>query len=927
MGKWIVTLVIALSLVAPAAGQEVQLDISSGFNWDIWCGVGEYQALMMHAIADMDIDLVEMQSGPTIAYADVNHNGPSYLLGNGFWQICNVDAELAEAMGCVQDAGGVYMGYAGPLTWNRPQYKTGTQGTPEDGVLTGADRTYHIASHAGNATLPGDWTEVEDTTTWNLGGKFSGDGLGLKFNVMASFTRNDTATLQDGAVTAELPDEQKGAYNNVNFVLAVYDGGYGGRYKRIWALYGEDGSDAELLFAWADSAADPRPQMDASDPSVYEPDFKAVYTATQFYGYSTGATGGVGTGNNTMYEFSSPRELDSTKTLWGFRLDDSSPATNWRPRGAAIWAATAFSAAGGPGRPDPVASTIVVDPYQTPSDESTPAVVTITLKDANQSMLTGIESAIDITVSGDGTSTITFVEEASEGVYTYEFTNDTEGTKYLEVSVDDKPGVEDPITISGLGMVQVFDPANVPVANAGPDQVIEDLDESGDEEVSLDGSASTDANGTIVSYVWSWYGTQLAVGETATVSRDVGAWEITLTVTDDEGFTDSDSLWVEIRAKDYDPNLTQLDISSGFNVDSLWGSYEMRALYWYAAANDPDLSGEEAQGTMAENPDMGWIVWNQYSGRLAVVNNTRDTYTTFHQWDDPQYIDGTEGLPESGYVAGLQGVDYYLPSSSGNPVMPGNRVDAADDLTLAAQLGPNGYDPLGLTSEGMDIVFNTIAVGSAHSTATWQKTEAYAELPVEQQRAYPNLNCVLAAFDNARDHRGRYMRLAAVYTDDTEEIIWAWNDNTGEEPVPDTTPYPSELIPADPDYRTVIQTTLRYYGGGTGAPGNMSVGDYALYEFAAPLTLDDTKVLKGLKLYDSNPTQNWQPRGIAIFAATAGPMASADSPLVEVSTEDDLAWVYQNIPASLARGGHKVVLTVTVTDLKGNDSVAVTLQK
>ncbi|MBN2584767.1 MAG: hypothetical protein JXL80_17015, partial [Planctomycetes bacterium] len=120
MRKLVLILGAMLLASGAAVGQEVQLDISDGFNWDIWCGVREYQALMMHDVVDMGIDLVEMQGN----YAE--HNGPQYLLGNASWLICEIDAELAEEMGCIQDASLAYMGYAGPTTWNRPQYKSST---------------------------------------------------------------------------------------------------------------------------------------------------------------------------------------------------------------------------------------------------------------------------------------------------------------------------------------------------------------------------------------------------------------------------------------------------------------------------------------------------------------------------------------------------------------------------------------------------------------------------------------------------------------------------------------------------------------------------------------------------------------------------------------------------------------------------------
>ncbi|MBN2582664.1 MAG: hypothetical protein JXL80_06315 [Planctomycetes bacterium] len=75
-----------------------------------------------------------------------------------------------------------------------------------------------------------------------------------------------------------------------------------------------------------------------------------------------------------------------------------------------------------------------------------------------------------------------------------------------------------------------------------------------------------------------------------------------------------------------------------------------------------------------------------------------------------------------------------------------------------------------------------------------------------------------------------------------------------------------------------------------------------------------------------------------IFTLTSGTLSSAvlnnganlafvGAPEIEVETEDNLDWVYQNIGFSLSHGGHKVLLTATVTDLNGNDSVTLSVAK
>ena len=82
-------------------------------------------------------------------------------------------------------------------------------------------------------------------------------------------------------------------------------------------------------------------------------------------------------------------------------------------------------------------------------------------------------------------------------------------------------------------------------------------------------------------------GHQIATGPTPTVNLVLGYHLITLTVTDNDGYTDSDDLWVQVLRHGGDPFFSPLDISSGLNVDVWCGPLEMQAVYSYAAANDP----------------------------------------------------------------------------------------------------------------------------------------------------------------------------------------------------------------------------------------------------------------------------------------------------------------------------------------------------
>jgi hypothetical protein len=119
------------------------------------------------------------------------------------------------------------------------------------------------------------------------------------------------------------------------------------------------------------------------------------------------------------------------------------------------------------------------------------------------------------------------------------------GTHSITLTVTDGDSLTD--TDSVTITVNASD-NEAPVADAGPDQTVIDEDGSGDEEVTLDGSGSDDPDGTIVSYSWSEDGTEIATGEQPTVTLDVGTHSIVLTVTDDDGATDTDTVTITVES-------------------------------------------------------------------------------------------------------------------------------------------------------------------------------------------------------------------------------------------------------------------------------------------------------------------------------------------------------------------------------------------
>jgi subtilase family serine protease len=89
-----------------------------------------------------------------------------------------------------------------------------------------------------------------------------------------------------------------------------------------------------------------------------------------------------------------------------------------------------------------------------------------------------------------------------------------------------------------------------PTADAGDDQTLMDNDRDGTETVTLDGSASSDRNGTIFSYAWREGSTLIATGAMPTVWLPVGTHTLTLEVTDNDGETATDIMLVRVYPSD-----------------------------------------------------------------------------------------------------------------------------------------------------------------------------------------------------------------------------------------------------------------------------------------------------------------------------------------------------------------------------------------
>jgi len=117
-----------------------------------------------------------------------------------------------------------------------------------------------------------------------------------------------------------------------------------------------------------------------------------------------------------------------------------------------------------------------------------------------------------------------------------------------------------------------------PIADAGPDQTVTDNDENGSESVTLDGSGSSDPDGSINSYEWTEGGSQIATGISPVVSLAVGSHTITLTVTDNEGATATDQVIITVAQ----PAVTIYKAASApvidGNIDAIWSEVTAKSI-------------------------------------------------------------------------------------------------------------------------------------------------------------------------------------------------------------------------------------------------------------------------------------------------------------------------------------------------------------
>src|SRR3989338_5669369 len=168
-------------------------------------------------------------------------------------------------------------------------------------------------------------------------------------------------------------------------------------------------------------------------------------------------------------------------------------------------------------------------------------------------------------------------------------------------------------TASNNTSITVNNVNDPPVANAGPDQTVSDVDGTGMETVTLDGSASYDPDGAIVSYQWTEEA--MVVGTTAIINSDfsVGSHTLILTVSDNEGTIASDEVIITVSANQ--PPIANAGPDQSAYVDDI-------VSFSGSGSNDPDGSIVSYQWAFGDGATASGITVSHAYAALGIYTVT-----------------------------------------------------------------------------------------------------------------------------------------------------------------------------------------------------------------------------------------------------------------------------------------------------------------
>lgn len=282
---------------------------------------------------------------------------------------------------------------------------------------------------------------------------------------------------------------------------------------------------------------------------------------------------------------------------------------------------------------------------------------------------------------GDGAT-----ESSAKPTHTF----DRPGTYPVTLTVTDSAGLTDTVT----RLVTVTSAADERLVNSPPRAAF--TSDANDLTVSLDGSPSSDTDGSIVGYAWTFGDGTTATGPRATHEYGrAGAYTVRLTVTDDAGATASQSRSVALTAPEATPHVGA-DLPITYDLSTLRGTIR------YVAPGGSDAApGTKAAPfatlTKAEAASASGDTIVVRGGSYPIADNAvwvdRDDLTIIAYPGEVPLFDGSKSAPTSATTEGsLRWIPYTtIPAGIGEGLslrdLPEAEFDPSGPIGLAADRG------------------------------------------------------------------------------------------------------------------------------------------------------------------------------------------------------------------------------------------------
>lgn len=204
--------------------------------------------------------------------------------------------------------------------------------------------------------------------------------------------------------------------------------------------------------------------------------------------------------------------------------------------------------------------TTTYDPYLT----SDPTANSPPVADAGADQTVAPDETVTVDASGSTDSdgdNLTYAYSIDGGAYSPEMSDSTYthsfgsvGTYSIDVRVTDEHGASDTDTMT----VTVEESNSAPTADAGADRTVTVGD-----DVTFDGSGSTDADNDSLTYDWEFGDGENVSGEPTVTHAysEAGTYEATLTVEDEHGVTDTNTVTVTVEENTTDASETTQNIT------------------------------------------------------------------------------------------------------------------------------------------------------------------------------------------------------------------------------------------------------------------------------------------------------------------------------------------------------------------------------